>query len=154
MITNIEGNMFDQPTSSVLHGCNCFNTFGSGVAKTIKEIYPEAYKADCSTISGDRTKLGKFTWAKCRDGKYIFNAYQQYDFGTNSRKTNYEAVYTAQESIRNFIKLDPSLNITSIAMPHLIGCDRGCAKWSIVYPMLVDIWEGSGINIFICKYTP
>ena len=40
----------------IIHGCNCFCTMGAGIAKTIKDIFPEAYKADLNTKKGDRSK--------------------------------------------------------------------------------------------------
>jgi len=33
----------------IIHGCNCFNTMGAGIAKLIKSRWPEAYQADLST---------------------------------------------------------------------------------------------------------
>lgn len=64
------------------HGCNCFNTMGNGIAKQIKERYPEAYQADQNTKKGLREKLGSFTLAEYPAGdggyKYIYNLYTQY----------------------------------------------------------------------------
>ena len=42
----------------IIHGANCQNTMGSGVAKQIKEHFPGAYDADLRTTKGDREKLG------------------------------------------------------------------------------------------------
>lgn len=53
----LEGHMLDV----ICHGCNTYNTFGSGIALTIKNIFPKAYQADCATIKGDRTKIGTYT---------------------------------------------------------------------------------------------
>ncbi|MGJ4995019.1 hypothetical protein ACQR0Z_11425 [Bradyrhizobium sp. HKCCYLS3077] len=33
----------------IVHGCNCQCTMGAGIAKSIKDIFPEAYAADLST---------------------------------------------------------------------------------------------------------
>lgn len=64
---------------AIVQGCNCFCTMGSGIAKQIREQYPEAYRADQQTMSGDIFKLGNWTEAKT-DKFTIFNAYTQYDF--------------------------------------------------------------------------
>jgi O-acetyl-ADP-ribose deacetylase (regulator of RNase III) len=48
----------------IIHGCNCFCTMGAGIAKTIKQKFPEAYKADLETEKGDKSKLGEISWAK------------------------------------------------------------------------------------------
>ena len=47
----------------VAHGCNCFCTMGAGIAKSIKQSFPEAYAADSCTKKGDKRKLGTCTYA-------------------------------------------------------------------------------------------
>jgi len=37
----------------IVHGSNCFCTMGAGIAKTIKETFPAAYRADLATKKGD-----------------------------------------------------------------------------------------------------
>lgn len=72
----------------IVHGCNCKNTMGSGIAKQIKDKYPEAYKADHryseQTIGRgyEYTKLGNFSRAKIYSSTNftIVNAYTQYDY--------------------------------------------------------------------------
>ena len=63
----------------IIHGANCFNTMGSGIAKQIREKFPEAYAADCATVAGDRSKLGTYTEAHY-NFLVVVNAYTQYDF--------------------------------------------------------------------------
>ena len=48
----------------IIHGCNCFCRMGAGIAKSIKEEFPQAYEADCATVPGVRDKLGTMTSAK------------------------------------------------------------------------------------------
>ena len=80
----------------IVHGCNCFNTMGSGIAKSIREHYPEVYSADFRTKRGDYNKLGNWTSENVvrNNGAVDFiviNAYTQYDFnaGTNDDKFEY-----------------------------------------------------------------
>lgn len=47
----------------IIHGCNCFNTMGLGVAKSIRFAFPEAYTVDQKTKKGSREKLGKISYA-------------------------------------------------------------------------------------------
>jgi O-acetyl-ADP-ribose deacetylase (regulator of RNase III) len=77
----------------IVHGANCFNTMGSGIAKQIKQRYPEAYYADCKTVAGDKSKLGTYTLANC-GLLTVVNAYTQYNFnrpGENKDVFEYEA---------------------------------------------------------------
>ncbi|KAG7346692.1 Zn peptidase [Nitzschia inconspicua] len=48
----------------IIHGCNCFNTMGAGIAKSIKQNFPSAYKADCQTREGNPDKLGTYSSAE------------------------------------------------------------------------------------------
>ena len=40
------------------HGCNCFNTMGSGIAAEIAKFFPDAVISDKMTKYGDINKLG------------------------------------------------------------------------------------------------
>ena len=46
----------------IVHGCNCMCTMGAGIAKQIKQKFPEAYRVDCQTKKGDRSKLGTISY--------------------------------------------------------------------------------------------
>lgn len=108
----------------IMHGCNCFCTMGSGVAKLVKEKYPEAYEADKATESGDRNKLGTYTYAQYTKNTstskgrriYVINAYTQYDYGRDG-KCRFE--YEAFEKIMKDV--DDKFRGRIIAMPW-IGC--------------------------------
>lgn len=82
----------------IVHGCNCHNTMGAGIAKQIKYAFPEAYYQDCQTERGDRTKLGNYSCATdvpVGDGDVgtvdIINAYTQYDYRGKS-PVDYKAI--------------------------------------------------------------
>jgi len=64
----------------IVHGVNCFCTMGSGIARQIKEEYPEVYAMDKLTVKGDNHKIGTFNYVTTKDGFVIVNAYTQYDF--------------------------------------------------------------------------
>jgi len=50
MLKHSKGNLIDMAEQGlfdvIVHGCNCQNTMGSGIAKEIRARYPEAYEAD------------------------------------------------------------------------------------------------------------
>jgi O-acetyl-ADP-ribose deacetylase (regulator of RNase III) len=52
-----------QKFNVICHGSNCFCTFGAGIAKQIKQEFPEAYEADLKTNKGDKSKLGWYSKA-------------------------------------------------------------------------------------------
>ena len=80
----------------IVHGCNCMCRMGAGIAKQIKEDFPEAWVADQNTKLGDESKLGSYCVAAIKihykeddpDNKdgywlkektiFVVNAYTQY----------------------------------------------------------------------------
>lgn len=64
----------------IVHGANCFCTMGAGIARQIRDQFPEAYAADCATVKGDRTKLGTYSAVKIGE-LTVVNAYTQYYYG-------------------------------------------------------------------------
>lgn len=62
----------------IVQGCNCHNVMGSGIARQIRDQFPDAWLADQETLPGDRNKLGRYTIGMA--GRLvIINAYTQYN---------------------------------------------------------------------------
>lgn len=107
----------------ILHGSNIYHTMGAGVAKQIKENFPDAYKADKATKHGDFSKIG--TWSYCvykqrvlDKNKYcmIINAYTQ-----NTFSNGYSDVFCYDGFVAILKDISDKYPHHSIGMP-LIGC--------------------------------
>ena len=88
----VKGNLIDLAEAGdfdiIVQGCNCHCTMGSGIAREIRERYPQAYSADLATEQGDYNKLGNYTMAPSSfnsgESKFVIvNAYTQYNFNKN-----------------------------------------------------------------------
>lgn len=94
----VKGNLIDMAEAGefdiIVQGCNCHCTMGSGIAREIRERYPQTYMADLSTKQGDYNKLGNYTMASSSTKPpssfnsdestfVIINAYTQYNFNKN-----------------------------------------------------------------------
>lgn len=149
----IDCNLLDAPADIIGHCCNCQNTMGSGVAAAIRQKYPEAYEADCQTIKGDKAKLGTVSLAvvKTPDNqiKAVANLYGQYSYG-GERPMSYEAIYNALVAFKE--KLKPA--VKTIAFPYKMACDRAGGDWRIVERMIEVVFDNSGFEVVICKFTP
>jgi O-acetyl-ADP-ribose deacetylase (regulator of RNase III) len=58
----LSGNLLDVNDGIIVHGCNCQGVWGSGVAKQMKEKYPEAftkYQSDLKNLGS--TALGRIS---------------------------------------------------------------------------------------------
>jgi len=135
----------------IVQGCNCFNTMGSGLAKQIKQQYPDAYVVDKRTISGDINKLGTYTimFGETFD---IVNAYTQYNYNTNGDKKDLFE-YTAFELILQ--KLAIQFPDSHFGFP-MIGCGLAGGSKSRILSMLERFhWviEKTGGSVTVVEFA-
>ena len=151
MIHEIDANLLEYPLDGFIHSCNCFHTFGGGIALRIKNKYPELYKADIQHgRKGDHTRLGQFSTVKCHDDKQGYNMYGQHNFGMEKRHTNYEAVYTGLQGIAQHAL---QTNVIRLGLPKNIGCVLGGGDFRIVRVIIEVVFDSdSGIELYICNY--
>ncbi len=112
----------------IIHGCNSFCTMGAGIAKLIRENFPEAFKADLKTGRADQNKLGTYSLAKIeKNGKnfMVINAYTQYDYAGHGVLVDYKAVKNIFFSIKN------DFTGKRIGYPK-IGAGLAKGDWSII----------------------
>ena len=124
-----QGNLTHATQPLIIHGCNCFHTMGAGVAKALRQAYPEVIEADRKTIRGDKSKLGSFSIAYLMDGRRILNCYTQFRYGRGQRHFNYEAFTLCCRQITATFPQCP------IAMPF-IGCGLAGGDWDKVLTIL------------------
>ena len=89
----------------IVHGCNCFCAMGAGIARQIRETFPQAYAADLKTVSGDKNKLGNFSSALVQSNGQqltVINGYTQYQYAGTGILADYGAI----ETLFNRIKKD------------------------------------------------
>lgn len=153
MIKIIDGDIFEvKDIDVIIHQANCFCTMGSGIAKTISKLYPEAVKADKATEAGDERKLGTFTYAVCKDNKIIVNMYSQYGYGRGM-------IFTELEAMSNVLfKIFEMFPTHKIAIPYGIGCGLGGEKWDNVFNVITNVHdvlklEGIELDIKIVRFV-
>lgn len=124
-LKSVKGDLLDLAEAGkftiIMHGCNCHNTMGSGIARSIRERYPQAYEADCLTVAGDKTKLGTIT-VSLADNKVgskfvIVNAYTQYNFNKGG-VLNDVFEYDAFQNILNGFARDAGQNM-HVGLPYI-----------------------------------
>ena len=118
----------------IVHGCNCFNTMGAGIAKIIAREFPQAKEADALTQKGDRAKLGNYTQATVQTDAgelTIVNGYTQYNYGRGTRQVSYSAMTNLFKSIAL------SFPDKKIGYP-LIGAGRAGGDWDIISQIIVE----------------
>lgn len=148
------GNLLEQPDlTHIVHQANLYHTFGAGLAKTIKEKFPEAYQEDCKTSYGDKSKLGTISMARSSSGLYILNLYSQAGIGGKDRQTSYDALDKGLRVVENIIAIGDSLTgvVTRLGIPYKLGCGLANGSWIIVESIITDVFEKSKVNVVICQ---
>ena len=132
----------------IIQSNNCFCTQGAGVAKAIRDKYPEVYLADCE--NPNINKLGTVLPVKLSNNKpsYCFLNYNQYNYGRDKRYVNYEAFYNCLEKSENKCL---KLGLSSLALPHGMSSNLAGGSWKIILPMIEDVFNKSSVDCFICK---
>ena len=157
MITEIVGDLLNSDKCHVIvHQCNLFHVMGGGIAKHIKQKFPEAYEADKKTNHGDRSKLGTYSVARVRyDGlplKYIVNLYSQADFGGSHRQTSYDAMVEGLTLLRESLeKHHAKGNNLVLGIPYQLGCGLAHGNWSIVRAIIDEVFFSSPVEVYIYK---
>ncbi|MEG1311737.1 MAG: macro domain-containing protein [Romboutsia sp.] len=147
MVTEKQGDIFADSKNwdAFIHGCNCFTTMGGGIARIVKQEFPEAYKTDLKTLSGDRSKVGTFTSVHTKN-KWIINAYTQYHFAAKGQDVfEYEGFRKILKSVVTIIKSNYKTDYT-LAMPK-IGAGLAGGNWDDIYDIIVE--ECKDINVII-----
>ena len=126
----------------IAHGCNCFLTFGAGIAPQIKKAFPEAYEVDCATVSGDESKMGTITYT-IETTPIVVNIYSQFD--TKGRRSgNMDLDYDA---LRSGIKMmKRKFSGKTFGMPRL-GSGLAGGSWEIIEKIIEEEMMGEYVTI-------
>lgn len=133
----------------IAHGVNCQHKMASGIAKTIRELFPEAYETYMRNPSGEQM-LGSahIICINHRTDLHVANMYTQVFYGYGGgRYADADAIETALR----FVASNASVYEIPVFMPR-IGCGLGGLDWDKeVAPKVQTVAdEFPGIDIVVC----
>jgi len=132
--------------NTIMHGANCFSTMGSGIAKQIKDNFPNAYLADTKDPRSPLQRLGDFSWeiekSENEDSLAVINLYQQFEPGRN---LDYDALRLGLRKV-NFI-----FKNHQIGLPKFMGCGIAGGDWNIVEQIIKE--ELKDCKVTIVEYN-
>lgn len=152
MVTYVKGDLLDSDCDYICHQVNCQGRMGSGIAKQIRDRFPEVYEKYMKRYEdtvrrgrGTEVMLGSIDVVRLRaSNKCVINMYSQADYGYDrTRYTSYDAFATALQEI----KLEVPAGYT-IGFPKNIGCGLGGGNWTIIYTLIEEIL-GSEYDVYI-----
>lgn len=145
MIKYIKGDILNSDTDVIIHQVNCYGVMGSGIAKQIREKYPNVYKNYkylCNCYKPEQL-LGYVQYVAVDNNKIICNVFGQLNYGYDGKLyTNYESLERAFKYISRYLRNK------SIAIPYKIGCCRGGGDWNIVYKMIEEIFKDCDVTLY------
>ena len=124
---------------AIVHGCNCQNKMGAGIARRISLAFPPAHAVDQLTECGDASKLGSYSSAKCGN-VWVINAYTQVYYSNTDNNLNLIALDGVMRQIAK------DFNGYSIGLPR-IGSGLAGGKWSEIEPILSSAFKDSDATI-------
>lgn len=153
MITEIVGNLLETDKCQVIvHQANLFHTFGAGIARAIRDKFPEAFAADEATSHGETSKLGTYSVGKITNPrgtsiKFIVNLYSQNGIGGQDRQTSYDAMVVGLTKLRD--RLEARRDTLTLGIPFQLGCGLANGNWTIVRAIIESIFATSRIPVII-----
>lgn len=152
MIKIVNGDLLEAKENIICHACNCMGVMGSGVAKQIRNKYPQVYKKYLEKVNeythGEdlrKALLGQVQGVVVGEDKIVVNMFSQYKFGNDGKQyTDIEALFKCLLTVRQAAER----NKISVAMPYKIGSYRGGAKWDEVEELILRAFNGYDVTLY------
>ena len=160
MIKIVDGDLLQANVPLIAHQTNCLGVMGAGIAKAIKNKWPNVYtqyKDFCKDFNYSRVLLGDAQICKTNDTpiKYVANLYGEYSYAESvapngNRHTDYNALELALSTLQEICHIS---DIKEIGIPYKLGCGLAGGDWyNVVYPMLRKLFEDDPkITLYIYK---
>lgn len=149
----LKGDLLDfSQWNVIIHCVNAQGVMGAGLASAIRDRFPIAFKAYLDAYSSGDLVLGSFSVGTLENGNKVVNLVGQDKYGTDQRHLNYEAFYSALETLKNV--LDDAAKegrMYSLAFPKGIGCGLAGGNWQIVDAMISSLWSDSKTKVYIVE---
>lgn len=171
MIEYHQMNLLDSECDYICHQVNCRGAMNSGVAKAIREKWPQVYENykikydECEDavysmmgqyetcpFSISDLMLGTIQVVALYDDyhktvkhQHVINMFAQAGYGYDGKRyTSYDAFWSCLGQIKETVPKG-----SSIAFPYKIGCCRGGANWAVIEKMIEEVL-GKDYTIHIC----
>lgn len=166
-VKKVQGNIIDMiergEITATAHGCNCFHTMGSGIAKTFNEYTGgKLLEADKQTVYGDINNLGNFTSIDFNGVKF-FNIYSQYihagQFQGNRKGLVYVNWDAVSHALKNIVVALSGKDNSVFALPY-IGCGLAGGEEESLIAILDEIsesgelFEDGKLTILLVEFKP
>lgn len=130
----------------IIQGCNCQSTWGSGLARSLREAFPDAFLVDKKDKRLPFDKIGDFSYWRSPNQKLtIINAYTQFDYGTDYRRAEYGSIKRAFEGIFSHWRFSHLDRVATVK----IGAGLGGGNWEVISDIIQTITNFYGVDLYV-----
>ncbi|MCW5313386.1 Appr-1-p processing protein [Nostoc sp. KVJ3] len=146
MFNFMVGDILESTTQCLVNTVNCEGYMGKGIAYQFKLRFPENNKEYVKACRNKSLKIGTlhYFW---EGEKLILN------FPTKDKWREKSKIEYIHLGLTELVKLIPSLNIKSIAIPPL-GCGNGGLSWTDIKPIIIEYLTPISYSLEILIYEP
>jgi len=142
MLREETGNLVTGNYPIFCHQVNCKGVMGAGLAKQIRNEFPEVYHEYKFLCGQGDAKVGDIQIVHTINDRICVNMFAQYSYGRDRQYTNYEAFMKCLNKLETYLfspagrlHLDVVENKV-VAFPMYIGCGLAGGSWNVVLDML------------------
>lgn len=152
MIKYIKGDILNVKEGIIVQQVNCMGVMGAGLAKQIKDKWPDIYDSYKTRIHNTRnTKelLGKTLFNNVENNLFVASIFGQYYYGHQAKFTNYPALFKGL----NFVAEISTADQIAVYIPKGLGCGLAGGNWDFVeaYIQDLDLFFDKKIEIIIVE---
>lgn len=142
-VHTVDGDIFKSNADVIVHQVNCQGVMGSGVAKQVREKYPNVFEAYQKRCRDTLNPLGHTLCVEAPDGTVIANLFAQNKYGYDGKRyTDYEALGECLKELR------AECLGKVVAIPYLMSCARGGGDWDKVSKMIEESLTGCDVTYY------
>ncbi|WP_180953897.1 DarT1-associated NADAR antitoxin family protein [Bacillus sp. M6-12] len=131
-VIQVTGDLLKSKEHIIGHQTNCLGIMGGGIARLIKELYPEIFKPYqdlCFAHKKSRSLLGECQLVQTNtEGKYVANLFGQHEISRTNQETEYDELEKALFKLKEVAK-EKKL---SVGLPWQLGSGLGGGDWNEV----------------------
>lgn len=144
----INGDIFSSQASIIAHGVNAQGRMNAGIAKQIRQRFPQAYADYMTKFKTTGWSLGDTQLVMVGESpRFIANCCTQEFYGRDGfHYCDYDAIENCLATLFRFASREGC----SIAMPRL-GCGLGGGDWNIVFDIIKKVslnYPGVAVEIY------
>lgn len=151
MVYEEVGNLITGDYPVFCHQVNCKGMMGAGLAKQIRNKYPEVYQKYRFLCGQGDAKTGMIQHVSTDDDRICINMFAQYSYGRDRVYTNYDAFRQCLEQIDKLLSKIYVTGEKKIAFPKYIGCGLAGGDWNKIYKMLEEFSEHTDWKVVIVR---